>query len=103
MTSSSDLIHELRALRPSAPADLRTRIRELAAEQPAPTRRAGWRFPVRRGALIAVPAAVALALAAAGVVGLTRSDVPTRVSGENAPTPTAASPARSPVGRGGAD
>ncbi len=81
MTSSPDLIHELRASRPSAPAHLRTRIRELAAEQPAPARRAGWRFPVRRGALIAVPAAVALALAAAGVVGLTRSDVPT-VHGE---------------------
>ena len=31
MTPSPELIHELRASRPSAPADLRTRVRELAA------------------------------------------------------------------------
>jgi Domain of unknown function (DUF4349) len=101
MTSSPDLIHELRASRPSAPTDLRTRIRELAAEQPAPARRAGWRFPVRRGALIAVPAAVALALAAAGVLGLTRSNVPTRVSGENAPTPVLVAKQLIPTGTPG--
>jgi hypothetical protein len=80
MTSSPDLTHELRASRPSAPAELRTRIRELATEQPARTRWASWRFPIRRGALIAVPAAVALALATAGVVGLSQSDSPKRTS-----------------------
>src|SRR5436190_136224 len=61
MTSSPDLIHELRASRPSASADLRARVRELAIEQPARRRRPSWRFSIRRGALIAVPAAVAIA------------------------------------------
>ena len=79
MTSSPDLIHELRASRPSAPADLRTRIRTIAAEQPVRTPWASWRFPVRRGMLVAVPAAATLALASAGVVGLTRSDSPQAV------------------------
>ena len=80
MTSSPDLIQELRASRPSAPAELRARVRELAAERPARTRSTGWRFPVRRGAFIAVPVAVAIAIAAAGVVGLSRSDAPSRAS-----------------------
>lgn len=79
MTSSPDLIHELRASRPSAPADLRARIRTIAAEQPARAPWAGWRFPARRGLLVAVPAAAALAFASAGVVGLTRSDSPQAV------------------------
>ena len=34
MTSSPELIHELRASRPSAPAELRARVRELSAEEP---------------------------------------------------------------------
>ena len=80
MTSSPDLIHELRASRPSAPAELRTRIRAIGSEQPARAPWARWRFPVRRGALVAVPAAAALALASAGVLGLTRSDSPRAVS-----------------------
>jgi hypothetical protein len=79
MTSSPDLIHELRATRPSAPSDLRARVREIAAQQPA---RSSWassrlRLPVRRGLLVALPAAAALALASAGVLGLARSDEPT--------------------------
>jgi hypothetical protein len=72
MTSSPDLIHELRASRPSAPVHLRARVRELAAEQPAQPRWTARRFSLRRSALVVVPAAVALAIAAAGVVGLTR-------------------------------
>jgi hypothetical protein len=80
MTSSPDLIHELRASRPSAPVHLRARVRELAAEQPARPRWASRRFTIRRGALLAVPAAVAVAIAAAGVIGLTRSDAPTQES-----------------------
>ena len=75
MTSSPELIHELRASRPSAPAELRARVRVIAAERPARARWASWRFPVRRGMLIAVPAAAALAFASAGVLGLARSDV----------------------------
>lgn len=75
MTSSPDLIHELRASRPSAPLELRARVRDIAAEHPARSPWASWRFPVRRGILVAVPAAAALAFASAGVLGLARSDV----------------------------
>jgi hypothetical protein len=75
MTSSPELIHELRASRPSAPAELRARVREIAAEQPVRAPWASWRFPMRRGFLVAVPAAAALAFASAGVLGLARSDV----------------------------
>lgn len=77
MTSSPDLIHELRATRPSAPGELRARIREIAASQTKPAAPwVSWRFPVRRIAFVAVPAAAALAFASAGVVGLSRSDAP---------------------------
>ena len=77
MTSSPDLIHELRASRPSAPLALRARVREIGAAQPKPKTApwASWRFPVRRGVLVAVPAAAAIAFASAGVLGLARSDV----------------------------
>jgi len=80
MTSSPDLIHELRASRPSAPLALRARIRDIAAEQPARAPWASWRFPVRRGLLVAVPAAAAIAFASAGVLGLARSDTPSTES-----------------------
>ena len=76
MTSSPDLIHELRASRPSAPLELRARVREIAAAQPKPAPWASWRFPVRRGVLVAVPAAVAVVFATAGVIGLASSDAP---------------------------
>jgi Domain of unknown function (DUF4349) len=103
MTSSPDLIHELRASRPSAPTELRTRIRALATEPERTVRArwAGWRFPVRRGLLVAVPAAVALALASAGVLGLARSDSPQAVSRDAAQKATleAATP---PAGVNGA-
>jgi hypothetical protein len=97
MTSSSDLIHELRATRPSAPAELRARVRAIAVQEPARSSRRvrRLRVPLRRGLVIAVPAAAALALATAGVLGLARSDNPTAlrqqavdksVSGELAPS-----------------
>jgi nucleotide-binding universal stress UspA family protein len=76
MTSSPDLIHELRASRPSAPLELRARVREIAAAQPKTAPWASWRFPLRRGVLVAVPAVAALAFATAGVLGLARSDAP---------------------------
>jgi Domain of unknown function (DUF4349) len=108
MTSSPDLIHELRASRPSAPADLRARVRAIAGEQPASAPWASWRFPIRRGVLVAVPAAAALAIASAGVLGLSRSDAPVReslaqrnphltesVNGELAPTTRAFDQAQS--------
>jgi Domain of unknown function (DUF4349) len=56
-------------------------VREIATEQPAaPSSWTRWRLPIRRGALIAVPAAAALAFASAGVLGLARSDAPARES-----------------------
>jgi hypothetical protein len=81
MTSSPDLIRELRASRPAAPADLRARVREIAAQEaavaPSVFARLRQRLPERRLALVALPAAAALAFATAGVVGLARSDAPT--------------------------
>jgi hypothetical protein len=76
MTSSPDLIHELRASRPAAPTALRARVREISAREAAPDS-SFWprlRLPVRRIALVAVPAAAAVAIASAGVLGLARSD-----------------------------
>jgi len=80
MTPSPDLIQELRASRPAAPADLRARVRELAASEATPTA-APWsklhlHLPARRSLLVALPAAAALALTTAGVLGLARSDAP---------------------------
>jgi hypothetical protein len=83
--TSPDLIHELRASRPTAPTSLRGRVRELAAEQRQPrTRWAGLRLPVRRAAFVVVPAAAALALVSAGVLGLARSDGTTEAYQRNA-------------------
>jgi hypothetical protein len=86
MTSSPDLIHALKASRPTAPTDLRARVREISEQE---TARAAWsrfRFPARRAALIAIPAAAALAFASAGVLGLARSDVSSEVLREQALT-----------------
>jgi Domain of unknown function (DUF4349) len=75
MTPSPDPIRELRESRPTAPPELRTRVREIAREDsvrvPVLNR---FRLPVRRGALVALPAAAALALVSAGAIGLSRSD-----------------------------
>jgi hypothetical protein len=80
MTPSPELIHELRATRPSAPAELRARVRAVASERPGRAPWASWRLPARRGLLVAVPAAAALAIASAGVLGVARSDSPQTVS-----------------------
>jgi len=74
MNASPDLIRELASSRPTAPPELRARVRELAAQE---TVRPGWtwpRFAVRRAALVALPAAAALAVVSAGAIGLSRSD-----------------------------
>ncbi len=84
MTSSPDLIHELRASRPAAPAALRARVRELSAESTARSPWSRFRFPARRVALIAIPAAAAIAFASAGVLGIARSDVSPDVQREEA-------------------
>jgi Domain of unknown function (DUF4349) len=81
MTPSPDLIHELRASRPAAPADLRARVRELAASEaasaPSPLEKLRLRLPSRRLGLVVLPAAAAIAIATAGIAGLARSDAPT--------------------------
>jgi len=98
MTASPELINELRATRPAAPDELRTRVRTLAAAQPVRRPRlAAWRFPVRRGLLIAVPAAAAVALASAGVLGLARPEAPQALSQASAEKSTAGSQARTPA------
>jgi Domain of unknown function (DUF4349) len=77
MTPSPDLQDQLRAARPAAPPELRTKVREIAREEPA--RVSVWsrfRFPARRVFTVALPAAAALALVSAGAIGLSRSDSP---------------------------
>jgi flagellar basal body-associated protein FliL len=111
MTSSPDLIHELRASRPSAPADLRARIREIGAAQPARSRRApwaSWRFPARRGVLVVVPVTLALVVATAGALGLARSNLRTVFSDAAgsvtaAPARTAPAPLEATTKAGAAD
>ncbi len=74
--TSPDLIHELTATRPAAPTALRTRVREIAAQEAAP-KASFWpqlRLPVRRIALVAVPTAATIAIASSAVLGLARSD-----------------------------
>lgn len=76
--TSPDLIHELKASRPAAPAGLRASVRAIAAQE---TSRSPWPafLPVRRLAMVAMPALVALAIVSAGVLGLARSDGTTQV------------------------
>jgi len=97
MTSSPELINELRASRPAAPAELRARVRELSAESPAQAPLRRFRFPVRRVALIAIPTAAALALASAGVVGLSRSDVSTEAIRQKSLATTTAADSATPA------
>jgi hypothetical protein len=68
-----ELVLELRATQVAAPAELRERVRAFEAAQPEaqPTRRP--RLPLRRLALAAVPAAVALAAAGALLGGFLTS------------------------------
>ena len=77
MSSSEPLLNEIRAARPVAPAELRERIRLVAAQEPAPEpllARLPRRLDLRRFLLVATPATLAVAVVAAGVIGLTRPD-----------------------------
>jgi hypothetical protein len=70
------LEQQIRESRPAAPAELRERVRALAAEEPA---RAPWLDRFRftwgwRRVALAVPATMLVALLAAGVIGLDRGD-----------------------------
>lgn len=97
--SPRDVAAELRAARVGAPAELRERVRLLAAVEPAAPRR---RRPRRRLLLVLVP--VAAALAAAGVV-LTRSTAPAPHRAEalvHQPAPRAALRANAPSTQQGA-
>ena len=73
--SSFDLQDQIRGARPVAPAALRDRVRELAAEE-APAARPSLlsrvRLP-RRFALVAAPGFAVLAVATAGVIGFAQS------------------------------
>jgi hypothetical protein len=71
---SPELAALLRSARPAAPPELRARVRELSSRRPEPAFWHRLRLPSRRAALVALPAAAALALASAGVLGLARSD-----------------------------
>jgi hypothetical protein len=73
MTPSPDLIQELQASRPVAPTALRTRVRETVHSQSSVSIRDRLRFPARRIAVVALPAAMALAFVSAGAIGLSRS------------------------------
>ena len=75
---SEQLLHELRAAKPAAPTDLRERVRALAAPERAQAREpflARLDLLRARRLVLMAPAALAVALVAAGVIGLTRGDV----------------------------
>ncbi len=76
MSPSETLQKEIRAARPAAPAELRDRIRLVVAEEPVQepslAQRLGRRFSARRFLLVAAPATLVLAVAAAGVIGLSQ-------------------------------
>ncbi|MBA2384236.1 MAG: DUF4349 domain-containing protein [Actinobacteria bacterium] len=69
---SEQMLRELRAEKPAAPAELRERVRTIAATEP---RREPFlaRLQWRRLVLVA-PVTLVVAVAAAGVIGLTRGD-----------------------------
>ena len=102
MTPSPDLIHELRASRPSAPADLRNRVRAIVSSAAAPRLR-GRTGDSRYAAECSSPCPQPrqLALASAGVLGLARSDSPQALRQaapapvEDATTAESAAPRRS--------
>ncbi len=96
--TSPDLINELTASRPEAPAALRARVREIAAEEKAPKRSFWPSLQFRRITAVAVPTVAALTLVLAGIVGLAKSD---GVGGENAPTPVLVASRLVPAGTPG--
>ena len=76
MQMSDSMLKELRATKPAAPDGLRERVRAIAATEPQrepfPARLRS-RFEWRRLVLVA-PVTLVVAVAAAGVIGLTRGD-----------------------------
>ncbi len=100
---SETLLNEIRATRPEAPSALRERVRALSVQEPAREPlldRIRFTWGWKRLVLVA-PATVLVALLAAGVIGLTQSDVGSRdeqaataleTFGEDAAQSEAASP-----------
>jgi hypothetical protein len=80
MSPSEALQQELRAARPAAPAELRERVRLVVAEEPARRPSFVQRLSPRRFLLVAAPATLVVAVAAAGVIGLTRSGSPDEIA-----------------------
>jgi Domain of unknown function (DUF4349) len=82
---SPELATELRAARPSASAELRERVLEIAAREQSARRPRFTLPPLQRLALVAAPAALALAIGGAVVHGLVHSGATARnsVSGAN--------------------
>ena len=88
---SETLLNEIRAARPEAPGALRERVRALSVREPVHEPlldriRFNWGW---RRLVLNAPAAVAVALVAGGVIGLTRSDVGSRDSEQAAVAPPA--------------
>jgi hypothetical protein len=92
--SSVDLTNELRLAKPRASEQLRERVMALS-ERPVrePRLSFSWpsRFTVRRVALVAVPAVVALGVGGAVIHGIASSGAPTAIRHQPSQTPTTAS------------
>jgi hypothetical protein len=83
--SQRDIVAELRAARINAPAEVRERVRLIAAEDTTPTRRFTW----RRALVVALPVAAAVA---ATIVVTRPTEQRTVVHGEAATVRSAAKP-----------
>jgi hypothetical protein len=83
--SQRDVVAELRAARINAPAEVRERVRLIAAEDTTPTRRFTW----RRAFVVALPVAAAIA---ATIVATRPTEQRTVVQGEAATVGSAAQP-----------
>ena len=92
MSPSEALQQEIRAARPAAPAELRERVRLVVAVVPARRPSFVQRLSPRRFLLVAAPATLVVAVAAAGVSGLTRPGSPDAVTGSGAGEPGVAQP-----------
>lgn len=92
MSPSEALQQEIRAARPAAPAELRERVRLVVAEEPARRPSFVQRLSPRRFLLVAAPATLVVAVAAAGVIGLTRPGSPDEVAVSGAGEPGVAQP-----------
>ena len=80
---SPELATELRGARPSASPELRERVLAVAARQEPPRPRRFTLPPLRRLAVVVVPAALALAIGGAIVHGLVHSGTTGRKAGGN--------------------